>query len=1364
MDPYHELIGHAPGIEAVRQQIGRLLKRQSDARRLPPVLIQGETGTGKGLLARMIHRMSPRGGGAFMDVNCAAIPETLLEAELFGFERGAFTDARQAKPGLFQAAHHGTIFLDEVGLLPEGVQAKLLKVIEEQSVRRLGSTRSEPVDVWILTATNADLVALTKERRFREDLYHRLAVLTLTLPPLRERGRDIIVLAEHFLERACADYGLAPKAFAPETRAALLAHPWPGNIRELSNVMERVALLSESPVVTAEALALPGPERPAVAPVAGRGAAGSLAEAVGSVERARLLETLEQTGWNISHAAARLGLTRNTLRYRIEKHGLRAGAPATPAAREPRRARPPVSPPAAAAAVAAVPAPAPSASGIRWERRRLTLLRADLVLPGSHQPGPAMTRLLEILIEKVRTFGGRVEEMRPTGVVAAFGLDPVEDAPRRAVHAAMAMHKARERVLATGEGEVRVPVGIHVGLFLVGQARGAAAIATDDKRAAWEALEALVSSAEGDGIFLSETAVSFLARRFDLVPTSGTLPGGRPIYRLAGLEPADLGPGRRMARFVGRRYDLELLQNRLASAVSGRGQAVGIVGEAGIGKSRLLYEFRQALDPQAVTYIEGACLSYGAAVPYLPLLGVLRQNFGLSEGDSPEAITEKVSAVLRLLEMAREEWAPYIFHLLGVREGTESLRDLGAQKIQARTLETLRQMCLRSSRQRPLVVAVEDLHWVDRTSEEALSTLVEILPGTRILFVATYRPGYRPPWMDRSYATQMALQPLSDADGLAVVQSVLQRQDLPDPVARLILGKAEGNPFFLEELTRAVAEEGELTAALTVPDTIHDVLLARIERLPEAAKRLLQTASVVGRDVSLRLLRAIWDEPESLDSQLSDLRRLEFVHERPDSGEAVYVFKHTFTQEVAYESLVALRREELHRACGRALEALYAGRLEEVYDRLAHHYARTDDAAKAVEYLSRFAAKAARGHAHTEAVGALEVALGHVARVPEAARERQRIELVLRQASSLIPLGRVQDVLELLRREEDSIERLDDPTLGGQYFFLLGRVYSFLGEHERAAQSAQRAIAQAQRSGDEATVGKAYYLLALEGPLSGQPLQGIEDGQQAVLHLERSGEGWGLGPAHWLVGLNYAVVGEFEKALAAQSRAQAIGEAIGDLRLQTFAAWGTGIIHAAAGEGDLGVEACRRSAERSPDPLNTAIAEAWLGFAHLEKGDAAGARPLLARAVEQIAQFEFRPLRGWFTAFLAEACLATGEIERARALAEQAVGLTRDARFVYGCGWARRTLGRIAMAQGAHEEAGRHLDEARATFESLHARYDVARTGLDLAALAHARGADEEAARHLSDAHRRFSALGVARYVDRAERLASELGVAVGGR
>ena len=262
------LIGDSAGIVSIRKQIRRLTERQADARRALPILIVGETGTGKGLVAWAIHATGPRAHKPFVQVNCAAVPETLFEAELFGFEKGAFTGARHAKAGLFHAAARGTIFLDELSCLPLALQAKLLKVVEQRTMRRIGSTQEEPMDAWIIAASSDNLLARTREGRFREDLYHRLAVVSLELPPLRQRGRDIQLLAERFLARACAEYGVPARTLAFSARAALLAHPWPGNVRELSNLMERVVLLSEETQVTAETLDFVDPraQEPAAAP------------------------------------------------------------------------------------------------------------------------------------------------------------------------------------------------------------------------------------------------------------------------------------------------------------------------------------------------------------------------------------------------------------------------------------------------------------------------------------------------------------------------------------------------------------------------------------------------------------------------------------------------------------------------------------------------------------------------------------------------------------------------------------------------------------------------------------------------------------------------------------------------------------------------------------------------------------------------------------------------------------------------------------------------------------------------------------------------------------------------------------------
>jgi transcriptional regulator with AAA-type ATPase domain/tetratricopeptide (TPR) repeat protein len=1341
LNPVAELIGESAGIAAVRDKVERLLQRQPTSRRLPPILIQGETGTGKGLLAHAIHRASPRRDGAFIAVNCAAIPETLLEAELFGFERGAFTDARQAKAGLFQAAHGGTIFLDEVGLLPEALQGKLLMVIEDRVVRRLGSTRSEPVDAWILTATSEDLAALIPARRFREDLYHRLAVLTLWVPPLRERGQDILLLAEHFLARACADYSLPPKRLTPDARAALLAHRWPGNVRELSNILERVALLSEVELVTAETLALP--RALPVEPREANDPAIPLEAAVESVERDRLFEALQLTNWNISRAAARLGISRNTLRYRIEKYGLRPGASPPVRRQQAERPAPPAPPPAGVT----------PAVGVRWEPRRLALLR--LLLAGRSESGfpPEVGWALEVVVEKVQSFGGRVEELSPRGLVAVFGLDPVEDAALRAAHAAMAVAKATER--SQQSRPVAGKLALHVDQFLVGRIGSQAQLDQETKRRAWRVLDELVELAEPAAVLVSRAAVPLLERRFDLVPLA-TEPDSPRAYRLAGLD----GGGRRgpWSRFVGRAAELELLQSHVAAAVRGRGQVVGIVGEAGIGKSRLLFELRQRLQKDEVTYLEGRCLSYGSAIPYLPLVEMLRSGFRLAEVDTPETIAEKVRRGLEGVGMSPEEALPYLLHFLGVKGETEPLDSMTPEAINLRTLGILWQLTLSASRRRPLILAVEDVHWIDKASEAYLASLAENLPGASVMLVVTYRPGYLPSWIEKSYATQIGLHPLSSQESLSLMHSIMRREQVPDTVEAIILAKAEGNPFFLEELARAVEEQGAATPT-RIPDTIQELLLARINRLDDAPKRLLQAAAVVGREASLPLLRAIWEEPDDPSPHLRELMRLELLFEQPGS-EPAWVFKHALTQEVAYESLLESRRQALHVAAGEALERLYRDRLDQFYDRLAYHYSKARRADKAVEYLIRSARKAARRFAHAEAVAAFEEALLHAERLPADERNARLLEIVPRLARSLaFGLGRIREALGILLQQKDRVEQLQNPLVAGRYYLLLANTYTLLEGEARTVETAHRAIEEARRCGDVATVGKALYVLAFSRFWSGHFHEGVAHGLEALSLLEQTQERWWLGLACWALAFNHAFLGEFEAALEAVARARAIGQAIEDARVQASAARMAGLIYMMKGEWELAIAACRQALEISPDTINTADSLGYLGITYLEKGEPELAVPLLEQAIEQWSHFQGHASRGWFMTCLGEACLLTGQIEKAQAMANQGLVLTRSAKYLPAVGWAYHALGRIAQASGRLDEAEAHFRAELETVTSIDARYMVGRSHLDLAALAHARGNPEAAASHLREAHRLFETLGVARYVERARRVATEFRV-----
>lgn len=290
-------------------------------------------------------------------------------------------------------------------------------------------------------------------------------------------------------------------------------------------------------------------------------------------------------------------------------------------------------------------------------------------------------------------------------------------------------------------------------------------------------------------------------------------------------------------------------------------------------------------------------------------------------------------------------------------------------------------------------------------------------------------------------------------------------------------------------------------------------------------------------------------------------------------------------------------------------------------------------------------------------------------------------------------------------------------------------------------------------------MGKAHYLIGLECYWEGQPQQGIEHGRLAVPLLDQSGEHYWLAQTNRVVGLNLGLMGEFELALEAETRAYAMGEALGDPRLQCYAAWSTGWIYATRGDWEAGIEACQQGLKGATSPHNTTLALGYLGHAYLEKGDVAQAIPLLEQAVLQLGQFQQRRVQSWFTIILGEAYLWNGHVEKARALASQGLEMTRDTKHRYGIGWAHRALGRIARAGGAFSEAEHHLHEALQTFTSIHARFEVGRTHLDLAALAHAQGNQQAAASHFQQAHSLFKALRVPTYVERVERLAQEFGL-----
>ena len=663
-----------------------------------------------------------------------------------------------------------------------------------------------------------------------------------------------------------------------------------------------------------------------------------------------------------------------------------------------------------------------------WEPKPVAVLAIEATWPDMtegdtlrYEPWTVASWWQQTVAEKVAGFGGIVLQGSPSLCLVAFGLpQTLEQLPQRAMQAALAIrHLAAEAQTSAGRasGPI-VRLAGHLGTLLVAEE-------TSEPPGRWLAVGETLSlpvrllghAAPGEVLVsapiarLTQNWVEVHARP---VPSGNESSAQLLTYQVRRLLPSHALPtaiGTQAPRpFLGRARELAALDAMLTQVKGGQGQVVGIVGEPGMGKSRLLAEWRQDLTAHEVTYLEGHCWSYGSATPYRPILDLLRAHCGITSDDSVGSITAKVHGLLQGMGMTFDEWAPSLLRLLEVQAGTEELEGISPEALKAKTFQALRQLCLHRSQQHPLILAVEDLHWIDPTSEAFLTQLVDGIVGAPILVLATYRPGYRPPWLEKSYATQVTLQPLSSQESLHIIRTVLQTETVPDPLAQTILAKAQGNPFFLEEIAQTLVEQGSLgqargealPPAMQLPPTLQGVLAARIDRLPAEPKALLQVAAVIGKTCARDLLQRVVDLPDTTFlQQLSYLQRAEFLYEQPASPAPVYAFKHALIQEVAYASLPQARKQTVHERTAQAIEALAGERLAEWYSELAYHYSRSGNTKQAVAYLQRAGQQAADQSAYGEAITHLTRGLELLPNLPDTP-ERSRHELDLQ-----ITLGHV---------------------------------------------------------------------------------------------------------------------------------------------------------------------------------------------------------------------------------------------------------------------------------------------------------------------------------------------------------------------
>jgi class 3 adenylate cyclase/tetratricopeptide (TPR) repeat protein len=996
------------------------------------------------------------------------------------------------------------------------------------------------------------------------------------------------------------------------------------------------------------------------------------------------------------------------------------------------------------------------------EMKQVTVLFCDIVnsTPLTERLGPEGMRdlvraFLDSSLAEVRRYGGTAPQFTGDGFMALFGAPLThEDHVRRALLAALAIRQVLREGGATADrelNELEIRIGIHTGPVVFGPVADDLAMDYTVIGDTANTAARLQQVAEPGTILISEATRSLAEGYARIEPVGPLILKGKaepiPAYRLlevshrrAGLREA---PSPRMAVFVDRESELAILNNFLRQVENGHGQAVGLVGEPGIGKSRLLAEFRRQVADGRASWIEGRCLSYGTAISYLLLLDLLRSYCGILETDKSDVVADKVRASLCEVGMDPGEDGPVLLNLLEIKDVADLPVLSNPEAVKRKAFETLRELSLKRSVQAPLILVLEDLHWVDKISEEFLGFLAESVRDARVLLLGTYRPGYRPPWIDKSYAGQTPLQPLSQDDSTRMVRSVLQVDQLVDLVTQEIVAKADGNPFFLEQLALHAGEARDLRTDLMVPNTIHDVVMARIDRLPEQTKRVLQTAAVIGREFPLRLLKAMWQGSGSLEDQLRELAHLEFVYRRVETEGSVYVFRHALTQETAYGSLLERHRRACHAAVGRALEDLYSGRLEEVAELLALHFGRSDHAEKSIDYAILAGEKSQRRWANSEALNYFNDALHRLDLLSHTEDNRlRRIDAVIKQAEVKFALGQHAEHIGTLDQIAALVDQADDPRRRATWHYWRGFLGVLTGGQPDIAIDHCNVAAQlAAEAGLDEIRAIAESCLAQIYLIAGRLREALAAGERALASFEARGDLWWASRTLWHLCQAAIYLAEWQQSLAYCRQSLEHSETLNDLRLKVVSLYRTGSAYIQQGDVEQGVRYCDEALALKPIPYDVAMAKLFRGYGLIKAQRLEAGIADLLDAITWLDSSHLRHVRLMAMLRLAEGYLIDCQISAARRLIVEVLSDSQRVGYRYLEGLAHRLMAEC-LGDESPTTALEHLDEAQRILEGIEARNDVAKTLVTRAKIYRIRGEAGEARALLKEAGAIFEALG----------------------
>jgi class 3 adenylate cyclase/tetratricopeptide (TPR) repeat protein len=995
---------------------------------------------------------------------------------------------------------------------------------------------------------------------------------------------------------------------------------------------------------------------------------------------------------------------------------------------------------------------------------------------------------LQHMMDAVHRFEGTVNQVLGDGIMALFGA-PVahEDHAVRACYAGLAMQAAMRRyaeeVRRSHGLEMQARVGLNSGEVVV------RAIGNDlhmDYSAVGQTthLAARMEQLATPGSIRLTAATLYLVEGLVQVNALGQFPVKGltepvEVFELTGASTIrrrlQASAARGLTRFVGRQHELGSLQQTLERAGAGHGQVVAIVGEPGVGKSRLVYEFVHSHHTSGWLVLESASVSYGKATPYFPVIDLLKRYSHVDDGDDVRTIRAKVTGQVLTLDETLQDTLPALLSLLDAVPEESPFVHLDPAQRRQRTLDGLKRVVLRESQEQPLLLVFEDLHWIDSETEAFLRSLVESLPTTRLLLLVNYRPEYQHGWGSKTSYTQLRLDPLPPVSADEFLQALLGDDASLTALTHLLIARTEGNPFFLEESVRTLVETGVLVGVpgayrlgqalptIQVPATVQAVLAARIDRLPPEDKRLLQTAAVIGTEVPLPLLRAIAELPEEgLYGGLTHLQAAEFLYETRLFPEPEYTFKHALTHEVAYSSLLLERRRALHAGIVAASERLYTDRLSEQAERLAQHAVRGEVWDKAVVYCRQAGTRVFARSAFREAVACFEQALAALQHLPERRDTvEQAIDVRFDLRNALQQLGDRGPILEHLRQAETLAQALGDQHRLGRVLSYMTRHFWDIAGYDRAIVAGERALAIAAALGDvglqavtQCFLGQIYHFLGDYGRALDILRRNV-----ASLEGELCYERFGLPvPASvysrtWLV-VSLAELGAFAEGIAhyeEQVRITASDDQPVSLVNPHF-----NLGRLALRQGDL--PQAIAVLERGVGLCQTWDIRAWfpnmashLGYAYALAGRIAEAVPLLEQAEQRGTG-----TRGGYSlnvGYVSEAYLLAGRREEAVQCAGRALDLSRAHKERGHEAWALRLLGEIAARRSPPEvaQAEAHYQQALTLAEELGMRPLQAHCHQGLGTLYAATGQREQARTALATAIALYRAMDMTFWLPQTE-------------